>query len=758
MSAHPSLLRLTDASDLARKSGEAVALASRLLRRSLPFAPAYVLDLEAMRDVLSSRVEGGVDAKAILKSKPSLRAARAAKAAHGLARTLLPDGLMSGLAEAFVDLGGGRVWVRPSYASAPAEEAPLDVSALSASTPEALATAVRATWVRALGPESLVASVDRNKREPLTAIWLTSGPLPDVIVRTGGGTTETVFGDRSKLPHDFLSRISDAVLEPCLIHVATEPDARITYVEPLAREASTNPVMLPVELSGPMHGAPSPLARAMLAELVTTELASALDLAGLDATEPARLVREVPLSIDLGAIVARLGGLPGVSRSSLSGIVTNQADLNRLAASLPEHGDASLLFQAPRMFAKIATNVRDLASETDALEARVDTARRDRDEIDIAIVPDDALATSLAKCRALSTEVAKLTGRALAVEVLFHLLLTAVLRRSHPVSAARAAVMATRGARALSGVRMAHDLANIVDAAELHPASLALLEAGALPDKGPAGQGIERFLRDHGHRAFGDRDPGVPRLSESPQTITYMLLALQRGKPRRAIPSAESATASVERVLSPLPRFLRTMVTPVVDGARRSVALFDRAHVAATRAVAMVREVVLEVDRRLRRVDPDLLPGAAFQCSLDELSLALRTGRPEVTHLVRWRGHEVLGPPSFDAAPRPMVLRGVGASPGTATGPVRWLARPSDLGEVRPGDVLVMRSAPVAISPLLLVASAVVSADGGLHPPFAAVARELGVPYVGALHVDSLAEGERIRVDGEAGIVERLAR
>ncbi|MCC6647906.1 MAG: hypothetical protein IT374_20355, partial [Polyangiaceae bacterium] len=521
--ATPALPRLEDASDLARKSGEAVAIASRLLRRSVPFVPGFVIELEVMRDVLSSRTDGGPDAKAILKSKPRLRAARAATAAQALSRALLPDGLQAALAEAFEALGAERVWARPSYAAPPARWAPLDVSALSASSPESLATIVRALWVRALGPEALAASVEALRREPLAAVWLTPGPLPDVVVRTGEGSTEAISGERGLLPHDFLSRIADAMLEPSLVHVATAGgDARVVYVEPLPRRETTGAVLLPVEVSGPLHGAPSPLARAWLADVVTLEVSAALDLAGLEPPDGAALVREAPLSIDLSALAASAHGLPGLSRAALGGVVTDPGELARLTAALPEPSAVSWIVQAPRMLAKLASASRALGAEADTMDARVEAARRDRDEIDLAILPDDALTISLARARALADEVARWTGRALALQLLSHLLVTALLRRAHPVSAARAAVQATRGAPALSGVRLARDVADIAAALEADAGGRALLEVGALPDKGPAGQGVARLLLEHGHRAFGDRDPGVPRLRERPADLAHV--------------------------------------------------------------------------------------------------------------------------------------------------------------------------------------------------------------------------------------------
>jgi pyruvate,water dikinase len=103
-------------------------------------------------------------------------------------------------------------------------------------------------------------------------------------------------------------------------------------------------------------------------------------------------------------------------------------------------------------------------------------------------------------------------------------------------------------------------------------------------------------------------------------------------------------------------------------------------------------------------------------------------------------------------------LAGVGASGGTAVGPVRVVRGPADFGRVRPGDVLVCPWTAPAWTPLLGVVAAVVSETGGLLSHAAIVARERRVPAVvgvtGAL--GALADHEVVRVDGDAGTVRRV--
>jgi pyruvate,water dikinase len=105
-------------------------------------------------------------------------------------------------------------------------------------------------------------------------------------------------------------------------------------------------------------------------------------------------------------------------------------------------------------------------------------------------------------------------------------------------------------------------------------------------------------------------------------------------------------------------------------------------------------------------------------------------------------------------------LRGVAASPGSLEGTVRVLRDPAEGASLKPGEVLVVPVADVGWTPLFLMAAAVVTELGGALSHAALVAREYGVPAVvnvaGATR--ALATGDRVRVDGDRGVVQVLQR
>jgi pyruvate,water dikinase len=103
------------------------------------------------------------------------------------------------------------------------------------------------------------------------------------------------------------------------------------------------------------------------------------------------------------------------------------------------------------------------------------------------------------------------------------------------------------------------------------------------------------------------------------------------------------------------------------------------------------------------------------------------------------------------------ALRGLGASPGTATGVARVLIEAREAGALRDGDVLVARMTAPDWVPLMRRASAIVTDQGGMTSHAAIVARELGIPCVVGTHEATrvLATGTLVTVDGSAGTVMR---
>jgi pyruvate,water dikinase len=102
-----------------------------------------------------------------------------------------------------------------------------------------------------------------------------------------------------------------------------------------------------------------------------------------------------------------------------------------------------------------------------------------------------------------------------------------------------------------------------------------------------------------------------------------------------------------------------------------------------------------------------------------------------------------------------VLVRGLAASPGTASGGARWLDSPRQGRELLDGEVLVAEMTNPDWVPTIRRAAAVVTESGGMTCHAAIVARELGVPCVVAARGarTALPTGQVVTVDGSRGEV-----
>ena len=103
-----------------------------------------------------------------------------------------------------------------------------------------------------------------------------------------------------------------------------------------------------------------------------------------------------------------------------------------------------------------------------------------------------------------------------------------------------------------------------------------------------------------------------------------------------------------------------------------------------------------------------------------------------------------------------VLLRGLGASPGTRTGPVRIVRKLDHLDQVTEGDVLVTEMTTPDMVPAMQRAVALVTDEGGMTSHAAIVARELGVPAVVGTDTATshLSEGQWVTIDGDKGTIQ----
>ncbi len=102
-----------------------------------------------------------------------------------------------------------------------------------------------------------------------------------------------------------------------------------------------------------------------------------------------------------------------------------------------------------------------------------------------------------------------------------------------------------------------------------------------------------------------------------------------------------------------------------------------------------------------------------------------------------------------------VLLKGIPASPGIATGKVKIVHGLQDITKVEPGDILVTKMTSPDLVPTMSKAAAIVTDEGGRTSHAAIVSREMGIPcVVGTKEATKiLKDGMLITVDAYNGII-----
>ena len=125
------------------------------------------------------------------------------------------------------------------------------------------------------------------------------------------------------------------------------------------------------------------------------------------------------------------------------------------------------------------------------------------------------------------------------------------------------------------------------------------------------------------------------------------------------------------------------------------------------------------------------------------------------TWLVQSRPITTLPGHDADVSEGKVLLRGLAASTGRATGRVRVLRSPKEGSQLQTGEVLVASMTSPDWVPAMRRATALITDGGGITCHAAIISRELGVPCVVGTRTatTSLRDGELVTVDGRAGVV-----
>ena len=329
----------------------------------------------------------------------------------------------------------------------------------------------------------------------------------------------------------------------------------------------------------------------------------------------------------------------------------------------------------------------------------------------------------------------------------------------------------------------------LADSAAGDPAALAALRDPdpfawrRLPADAPFRTALEDYLDRYGHRAVFEMELASPRWADDPR---YVLEQVRFHLDHPSAPDARSRAADVRRraeaELAAVPAWLRPIARGILARARLGAALRENAKSGSAAAVALIRQMCLEVGRRLQAAGRIAAADDVFHLSLLEVEawltgawdgsgagalVADRRARlaaqqaQEMPGVITESAPAAPGAPARQTAPAPPdgdAWTGVAAAPGAAEGAACVLRTPHDGGRMRRLDVLVAPSTDPGWTPLFLRASALVTETGGYLSHGAVVAREFGLPAVVNVRdaMRLIADGDRLRVDGDAGRVTRL--
>ena len=104
---------------------------------------------------------------------------------------------------------------------------------------------------------------------------------------------------------------------------------------------------------------------------------------------------------------------------------------------------------------------------------------------------------------------------------------------------------------------------------------------------------------------------------------------------------------------------------------------------------------------------------------------------------------------------REVIVRGLGASPGMASGTVKIIKKIDELDKIKDGDIMVTTMTTPDMVPAMKRSSGIITDEGGITCHAAIISRELGIPCVVGTGnaTEVLKENSKVTIDGKKGLV-----
>ncbi|MFQ3629394.1 MAG: glycerol-3-phosphate acyltransferase [Cyanobacteriota bacterium] len=282
----------------------------------------------------------------------------------------------------------------------------------------------------------------------------------------------------------------------------------------------------------------------------------------------------------------------------------------------------------------------------------------------------------------------------------------------------------------------------------------------------PAGREIlksfDQFLDRYGYLSEVGTDIAVPTWRESPQSVQRQLAQFAQ------LPETLAQTPAAS--LSKSPAGMARTVQQRLDLKGRVAEVYNR-------LLAELRWSIVALERRWLAEGWLNAADDIFFLEISEIRALVSTDRPDwdsVKRRVQERrsrfdedsrqtnipllvyGNEPPRPVAQPEQPAVSTFVGIGASLGVAIGTIVIVRSPQDAPPLDRSHILVVPYTDAGWAPLLAQVGGLIAEVGGRLSHGAIVAREYGVPAVMNLSsaTQQLRPGQRVRLDGETGVVE----